>query len=245
MFFVVVFNLCVFDCIFGEKGNCFVEFCTECCKDFLREFDVTEHTAFRRHTTGRYCDTCIVADSGKKDDAAKCVESRIQLRDSIVHFGEKLRNGSPYNWHTARDTLKQTDLIVCLGTSLKVLKHYACLWPKKQSVRLFIVNIQWTPKDKQATLKINGYCDQVLSMVVEHMNSLMAANQKIEVRDYSLASDPVLRDAIKLNENELTTTSKRFLSDRMNQRNGTSDNASDQAVSSSGNSWYTRSFKSK
>lgn len=53
-------------------GNCFVELCLECDVEYVRLFDVTEDSGFRKHATSRTC--------------AKCGN---QLRDSIIHFGEK------------------------------------------------------------------------------------------------------------------------------------------------------------
>lgn len=53
-------------------GNCFVELCIECDREYVRLFDVTEASAFRKHATSRLCPTC-----------------RQPLRDSIIHFGEK------------------------------------------------------------------------------------------------------------------------------------------------------------
>lgn len=54
-------------------GNCFVELCIECDCEYLRLFDVTENSTFRKHSTSRVCPKCS-----------------LQLRDSIIHFGERL-----------------------------------------------------------------------------------------------------------------------------------------------------------
>lgn len=66
-------------------------------------FDVTEKTGVRRHYTDRNCHMC-----GKK------------LRDTIVHFGEKGGLKSPYRWKQAARAANNCDIILCLGTSLKV-----------------------------------------------------------------------------------------------------------------------------
>lgn len=46
--------------------------------------------------------------------------------------------------------------------SVQILKRYACLWcmdrAKHKRPKLVIVNLQWTPKDESATIKINGTC---------------------------------------------------------------------------------------
>lgn len=203
-------------------GNCFVEFCPECNEENLRLFDVTEKSSFRKHSTGRYCKSC----------------SETQLRDSIIHFGEKLRNGMPYNWETARDAVKSADLIICFGTSLKVLKHYACLWPKKKGVHFCIVNIQWTSKDKMAKLKLNGYCDDILRSLISNLNRNNSLD--LNVCGYTPLNDPLLRLAVRLEEKELCTTTKCILNDKLE------DDGSEMGVSSSSansSSWFTKSFK--
>ena len=73
-------------------------------KEYLRLFDVTERTGVRKHQTGRHCKSC-----GQ------------ELRDSIVHFGERSPGlESPYNWEEAAQAADQADLILCIGSSLKV-----------------------------------------------------------------------------------------------------------------------------
>ena len=58
----------------------------------------------RRHQTGRKCSHCGA-----------------ELHDTIVHFGEKGRLTSPYNWKEAAQAADHADVILCLGTSLKVI----------------------------------------------------------------------------------------------------------------------------
>jgi len=134
-------------------GNCFIERCHECDLELVRRFDVTQNSAYRKHATGRVCPECGIAP----------------LNDTIIHFSEKLRDGLPYNWHLAVEAVNQADFILCLGTSLKVLKHYKCLWPRgiRSKVNLCIVNIQWTPKDSMATLKVNAYCDDFMQRLAK------------------------------------------------------------------------------
>jgi NAD-dependent SIR2 family protein deacetylase len=62
---------------------------------------------------GRYCKNCKKSTNSNNNNESN--ENRYQLRDSIIHFGEKLRNGFPYNWEKALETIKQADLIICLG----------------------------------------------------------------------------------------------------------------------------------
>lgn len=173
-------------------GNMYLEMCFKCKphKQYLRLFDVTENTSFRRHHTARDCHHC------KKP-----------LSDTIVHFGEKGCLSAPYRWKEATLAAKNCDIILCLGTSLKVLKKYACLWSmnKKPSNRpkLFIVNLQWTPKDDLSTLKINGKCDEVMERV---MNKL-----RWKIPDYIREKDPLFRMAIPLRPHEYDSVSSKQL----------------------------------
>ena len=153
-------------------GNMFVEVCSRCKKTHYRDFDVTERTSIRHHRTGRFCIDCTQLD----DKSVDC-----ELIDTIVHFGEKGHLDYPLNWKGAMESVNQADLIICLGSSLKVLKNYPCLWPKKTAKRklnLAIVNLQWTPKDSAALLKINSKCDFVMEKLMSKLNLTVDAYDK-------------------------------------------------------------------
>ncbi|KAM9490129.1 NAD-dependent protein deacetylase sirtuin-7 [Salvelinus alpinus] len=173
-------------------GNMFIEVCTSCSpvREFVRLFDVTERTARHRHGTGRQCAHC----GG-------------ELRDTIVHFGERGTLEQPLNWRGASNAAERADVILCLGSSLKVLKKYACLWsmnrPAIRRPKLYIINLQWTPKDDLATLKIHGKCDDVMRLLMEELN--------IQIPAYNQTEDPVLSLATPLRPEEEDSYTRKLI----------------------------------
>ncbi|EOD35538.1 hypothetical protein EMIHUDRAFT_449256 [Emiliania huxleyi CCMP1516] len=95
-------------------GNVFRERCRACGREFLRGFDVTEASSYRRHTTMRKCDD------------SSC---RAPLHDTIVYFGEKIdeaRRAYPHIRRAARTQLEsaqeaagRADVSLFVGSSLK------------------------------------------------------------------------------------------------------------------------------
>ncbi|XP_052070621.1 uncharacterized protein LOC127709244 [Mytilus californianus] len=173
-------------------GNMYIEICYSCRphQEYIRLFDVTEKTGVRRHQTDRNCHTC-----------------KQPLKDTIVHFGEKGGMKCPYRWKEAAKAADRCDIILCLGSSLKILKKYSCLWcmdrKMKNRPQLYIVNLQWTPRDDAATMKINGRCDDVMRRVMRHLG--------YSIPEYFEEEDPLFSLATSLHEEENDTTSKKIL----------------------------------
>ncbi|XP_038184595.1 NAD-dependent protein deacetylase sirtuin-7 isoform X1 [Arvicola amphibius] len=174
-------------------GNMYIEVCTSCVpnREYVRVFDVTERTALHRHQTGRTCHKCGT-----------------QLRDTIVHFGERGTLGQPLNWEAATEAASKADTILCLGSSLKVLRKYPRLWcmtkPPSRRPKLYIVNLQWTPKDDWAALKLHGKCDDVMQLLMDELG--------LEIPVYDRWQDPIFSLATPLRAGEEGSHSRKSLS---------------------------------
>lgn len=160
-------------------GNMYIEACPTCERQYFRQADVTDRTSRFRHKTGRHCHTCREPKNNN-------------LIDTIVLYGERSRTNWPMNWDRADKAAKKADLIICLGSSLKTLVKYHCLWPKtlkrsynsrEPETKLVVINLQGTSKDRSATLKINGKCDLVMQLVMQQL--------EISIPQYDRMKDPL------------------------------------------------------
>uniref|UniRef100_A0A667Z2U7 NAD-dependent protein deacetylase sirtuin-7 n=1 Tax=Myripristis murdjan TaxID=586833 RepID=A0A667Z2U7_9TELE len=204
-------------------GNMFIEVCTSCspAREYVRSFDVTERTSLHRHGTGRSCTHC----GG-------------ELRDTIVHFGERGTLEQPLNWKGAAEAAKMADVILCLGSSLKVLKKYACLWcmnrPVSKRPKLYIINLQWTPKDDLATLKIHGKCDDVMRLLMEELN--------MQIPDYDKAEDPIFSLATPLRPEEESSHTREVIAPPAGQEDHSPDTQGQTEATAVQGGWFGRGY---
>lgn len=150
-------------------GNIYSEACPRCGRRFLRPFQVTTHSSYHHHQTARTC-------------ALKKCKGQ-QLRDTIIYFGEKLED---HALDRARAESDQADLVIFFGTSLKVLQHYKFIFAgtgSQGTKKMVIINLQWTPKDRVADLKIHGTCDAVLDALVDEL--------RVAPASYRARADPI------------------------------------------------------
>lgn len=205
-------------------GNMFIEVCTTCSpvQEYVRLFDVTERTSLHRHGTGRECSYC-----------------GSELRDTIVHFGERGTLEQPLNWKGAAEAAGEADIILCLGSSLKVLKKYPCLWnmnkPATKRPKLYIVNLQWTPKDDLAVLKIHAKCDDVMRLLMEELNIL--------VPSYNRAEDPIFSLTTPLKPDEVNSHSREVIAPSAGLETGSGYTEEQTEASAVQGGWFGRGYR--
>lgn len=134
-------------------GNTNIEKCKDCGKQYLRDFRTRTAQKVHDHKTGRQCD----------DPGCEGV-----LEDSIINFGEGLPEEDLNN---AFNHAECADLCISMGSSLRVTP--AADVPKtvfENGGKLVIVNLQKTPLDAYAALRINAKCDDVMNRLMDKLN---------------------------------------------------------------------------
>ena len=132
-------------------GNTTIEICEKCGTVYCRDFDVVRP---RLHKTGR---NCSIKDCNG------------DLVDTIINFGENLPEKE---LNAARDNTKKGDLCIALGSSLTVSPacDLAQIFGEDKDKDLVIVNLQKTPLDDIATIRINGKIDDVMQLLMNKLD---------------------------------------------------------------------------
>lgn len=133
-------------------GNLFAERCGECKKEVLLDYDIG---GVGLKPTGRKCESCGGA-----------------MHDTIVDWCDPLPEEE---FAESQAQCKQADLILCLGTSLRIIPVAELPLLAKAFV---VVNLQATPLDAQAALVIRGKVDDVMKYVLNHSKAKIAAASK-------------------------------------------------------------------
>lgn len=124
-------------------GCVFTEVCEACRTEHFRDYDVGG-MSFQK--TGRLCESCGGA-----------------LRDILLDWEDDLPEE---DFERATDQCKQADLVICLGTSLRIEPAGTLPTYAKTFV---IVNLQETPYDEQAALIVRAPVDDVMNEVMTRL----------------------------------------------------------------------------
>jgi thiamine pyrophosphate-dependent acetolactate synthase large subunit-like protein len=99
------------------------------------------------------------------------LDRNVGTKDTHINFGESL---DPIDWKEAEFHCGKADLCIVLGTSMSLrhVTHFPFMARKT-----VIVNLQSTPDDHRCYngLRIWGTCDDVLRMLLKHMDIPQAA----------------------------------------------------------------------
>ena len=132
-------------------GNTNLEICRKCKKEYMRDFRVRSAQKVHDHETGRFCE-----DNNCKGP----------LIDSIINFGENLNEKI---LEDGFENSAKSDLCLAMGSSLTVTPAADMPKTTSKSGKLVIVNLQKTPLDSRAAMKIHAFCDTVMQMLMERL----------------------------------------------------------------------------
>jgi NAD-dependent SIR2 family protein deacetylase len=134
-------------------GNSTMEVCATCGKQYMRDFRARTSSGSKKHETGRMCSVPTCGGP---------------LLDTIVNFGENLPQ---CQYKAAEQHTEQGDLCLSMGSSLTVTPaaDFAKHFGKTKKKNLVIVNLQPTPLDSIASVRIWGKTDDVMVKVMEEL----------------------------------------------------------------------------
>ncbi|XP_069623955.1 NAD-dependent protein deacylase sirtuin-6 isoform X2 [Ranitomeya imitator] len=137
-------------------GNMFVEECTKCGKQYVRDHVVG---TMGLKATGRLCDVPKVR--GLRACRGKLIDTILDWEDALPDKDLNL----------ADEACRKADLAITLGTSLQIKPSGNLpLLTKRKGGKLVIVNLQPTKHDRYAELRIHGYVDEVMTLLMQSLD---------------------------------------------------------------------------
>ncbi|XP_078696572.1 NAD-dependent protein deacylase sirtuin-6-like [Branchiostoma floridae x Branchiostoma belcheri] len=134
-------------------GNMFVEQCDKCGKQYVR--DTVVPTMALKPTGGQ----CTQVKS-----RGRC---RGKLHDTILDWEDSLPER---DLALADEHSRRADVAMVMGSSLQIVPSGNLpMLTKKRGGKLVIINLQPSKHDKHADLRIHGYVDEVMSMVMNQL----------------------------------------------------------------------------
>ncbi len=134
-------------------GCTFTELCRDCLTEYFRNFDIGT-IGFRQ--TGRFCTQCCDGTSTvNNNDQTKHDVGK--LYDTVLDWEDPLPE---YDYQRSIEHCTRADLLLCLGTSLRIQPVNELPLLAKQFV---IVNLQITPFDAQAVMVLRQRTDVVMA----------------------------------------------------------------------------------
>ncbi|KAK7495847.1 hypothetical protein BaRGS_00012837 [Batillaria attramentaria] len=159
-------------------GDVFVEKCETCGKRYSRDYYVLDdvssqyyeelanykHTDIKKPKHAVKCSLCGLSHrTGRMCEEKACCG---YLMDTIINFRDNLEEEI---LDRARAEAGQSDLILCLGTTLTVTPAADLVDMAKGKQPLVICNRQETEKEKAAKVRVFGDCDKFLKLVIRHL----------------------------------------------------------------------------
>ncbi|KAL0476314.1 SIRT7, partial [Acrasis kona] len=148
-------------------GNSFTEVCPQCSKTYKRDFVITQPTSPFIYSNAKKIKKLQINEQDRKNShqtERTCDTCNCNLLDTIVNFGEAIPDST---WNMAADVASKADLMIVIGTSLKVVPAMNLPTLSKKYV---ICNLQRTPMDASSEILIHTKCDNLSTLVAKNLS---------------------------------------------------------------------------
>lgn len=157
-------------------GDIYIERCTACGHEEERDYHVRQKARRKLDVHDHSIGTCNKCGSkppksytghkgpgGERSGLVCPRDKNCGTKDTHINFGESL---DEIDWDEAERACGEADLCIVVGTSMS-LRHVTHM--PFMSKRTVIINLQKTPDDDDAHLRIFAHCDPVLSGVMQRL----------------------------------------------------------------------------